>query len=99
MLDASISAGRAAIAKATGGQSTVKLPPDPEGMNNDRAEWAACCIRHFQCQTGTDWEDAVCDLLGDLMHFCDREGFDFRHELNRARTHYEAETTDLEITA
>jgi hypothetical protein len=32
-------------------------------MNNDRAERAACAIRHFQCQTGTDWTDAVCDLL------------------------------------
>jgi len=75
---------------------TKTLPPDPEGMNNDRAEWAACAIRHFQCQTGTDWTDAVCDLLCDLMHFCDREGFDFREELDRAQMHYEAETVDLE---
>jgi hypothetical protein len=42
---------------------TKTLPPDPEDMNNDRAERAACAIRHFQCQTGTDWTDAVCDLL------------------------------------
>jgi hypothetical protein len=30
------------------------LPPDPEKMNNDRAEWAAAALRHFQCTTGTD---------------------------------------------
>jgi len=75
---------------------TKKLPPDPEGMNDARAEWAANCIRHFQCQTGTDGTDAVCDLLGELMHFCDREDFNFADELERARRHYEAETADWE---
>jgi hypothetical protein len=30
-----------------------RLPPDPEKMNNDRAEWAAAALRHFQCTTGT----------------------------------------------
>lgn len=74
--------------------SSPILPPDPEGMNEARAEWAASCLRHFQCQTGTDWDDVPADLLCDLMHFCDREGFDFRAELDRARRHYEAETTE-----
>jgi hypothetical protein len=69
----------------------LELPPDPESMNDNRAEWASTAIRHFQCTTGTDWEDAVCDLLCDLMHFCDREGFTFGDELDRARMHYEAE--------
>jgi hypothetical protein len=85
-----------AIVRAKGGAEKSKpeaLPPDPEGRNGDRAEWAAAAIRHFQCHTGTDWEDAVADLLCDLIHFCDREGFDFAHELDRARMHYEAETT------
>src|SRR5947208_2172293 len=59
-----------------------QLPPDPEGMNDRRAEWAAGCIHHFQCWTGTDFEDAVCDLLADLMHWCDRNGQDFGHELD-----------------
>jgi len=61
-------------------------------MNGKRAEWAASCIRHFQCHTGTDWEDAVSDLLCDLRHFCDREGFDFSYESARAQMHYGAET-------
>jgi hypothetical protein len=70
------------------------LPPDPEGKNADRAEWAGSALRHFQCTTGTDYEDALGDLLGDLMHWCDRNNFDFEAALERARGHYEAETTD-----
>jgi hypothetical protein len=69
-----------------------KLPPDPERMNGDRAEWAAAALRHFQCATGTDYEDASCDLICDLMHWCDRNGFDFESTFRRARMHYEAET-------
>jgi hypothetical protein len=69
------------------------LPPDPENMNNDRAEWAASALRQFQCVTGTDYEDSLGDLLCDLMHWCDRNNFDFGLALNRARGHYEAETT------
>lgn len=68
--------------------------PDPEGMNGSRAEWAGAAVRHFMASTGTDWSDAVADLLGDLMHFCDREDdFDFDCQLDRARMHYEAETS------
>src|SRR5262249_18811724 len=71
---------------------TKRLPPDPEHMNDDRAEWAAAALRHFQCTTGTDYDDALGDLLGDLMHWCDRNACDFAATLARARTHYEAET-------
>ena len=51
-----------AIAKATGeiatGSRTAtrrQLPPDPERMNGDRAEWAVAALRHFQCTTGCDY--------------------------------------------
>lgn len=77
---------------------TKRLPPDPEGRNHDRAAWAACAVQRFQRETGTDSADAVCDLLADLRHFCDREGFDFHHELERGQMHYEAETTQGETT-
>ena len=71
---------------------TKRLPPDPENMNDDRAAWAAAALRHFQCTTGTDDEDALVDLLGDLLHWCDRNTFDFEAALACARMHYEAET-------
>jgi hypothetical protein len=79
-------------ARETPGMATRDLPPDPEGMNDDRAEWAHSAIRQFQCATGTDWQDTLSDLLGDLMHFADRQGFSFDAELDRARMHYAAET-------
>lgn len=72
---------------------TTNLPPDPEDMNDDRAEWAAAALRQFQCTTGTDDVDALPDLLCDLMHWCDRNNCEFETELGRARMHYEAETT------
>jgi hypothetical protein len=69
-----------------------KLPPDPDGMNNERSEWAAQAIAQFQSATHADAEDLLCDLLCDLMHWADRSGDDFEAQLARASNHYEAET-------
>lgn len=71
----------------------VDLPPDPDEMNDARAEWAGAAVEAFQQQTGTDLPDALCDLLGDLMHWCDRNGQHFNAELSRAIGHYREETT------
>jgi hypothetical protein len=46
--------------------------------NLDRAEWAAAALRHFQCITGTEYDDALTDLLCDLKHWSDREDIDFQ---------------------
>ena len=69
------------------------LPPDPDCKNDDRALWAAAALATFMDATGAHHEDAVCDLLADLMHFCDRYEGNFRAALKRARYHYRAETT------
>lgn len=69
-----------------------QLPPDPEGMNGRRADWAGLAIAAFMAATGTDLEDAMPDLLADLMHWSDRAGYDFDTALDRARDHYGAET-------
>jgi hypothetical protein len=69
-----------------------KLPPDPEGMNDKRAAWAGAALATFMQVTGTDDEYAVGDLLSDLMHWCDRNNYDFEAALARARGHYAAET-------
>jgi hypothetical protein len=71
---------------------TEKLPPDPEGMNDSRAEWAGKAIAALQLATGTDDADALGDLLADLMHWADRNDYDFEAALSRAQGHYEAET-------
>jgi hypothetical protein len=69
-----------------------KLPKDVDGRNAERAQWAKAALRAFMLETGVDYEDALGDLLGDLMHLADREPFDFEAALDRARGHYAAET-------
>ena len=79
--------------KALGSQNGQRvLPPDPDEMNDSRAEWAAAALAEFCGQTGADLEDAVCDLLADLMHWCDRNEQSFDDQLSRAQYHYECET-------
>jgi len=72
--------------------TNIQLPPDPEGMNDSRAAWAGKVIDLFVLITGTDKEDALADLLADLIHWSDRQQLSFDCELARARGHYEAET-------
>jgi hypothetical protein len=69
------------------------LPPDPDNMNGKRAQWAEAALSIFQSPTGTDDDTALMDLLCDLMHHADRHALTFNDELDRARCHYEAETT------
>jgi hypothetical protein len=71
---------------------TWNLPPDPDNMNDSRGGWAGAALSTFMKETGTDQEDAITDLLADLMHWADRNGCDFHAALERARLHYEAET-------
>lgn len=71
---------------------TNSLPPDPEGMNDDRAEWAHAAILAFEKTTGSEREESLGDLLADLMHWCDRNNQDFDLALDRARAHYQEET-------
>lgn len=71
------------------------LPPDPEGMNDKRSGWAGRALKAFRRATGADHEEALGDLLADLMHWADRHNFDFEAALFRAQAHYEAETTDI----
>ena len=90
-IQARITGGRVPRQETT--QEAIRhLPPDPECMNGKRSMWAAQSLSTFQAATGTDLEDALCDLLADLMHWADRHGFDFNHELQRGLDHYEAET-------
>jgi hypothetical protein len=77
-------------------ETTNNLPPDPEEMNDLRAAWAGAALCQFRTCCRTDYEDALGDLLCDLMHWADRANFDFDAALFRARMHYEAETTSYE---
>jgi hypothetical protein len=68
------------------------LPADRDGLNDDRAAWAGSALAEFMLVTGTDEEERLSDLLADLMHWADRNGYAFDAALERARGHYEAET-------
>jgi hypothetical protein len=73
-------------------RESLPLPPDPDRRNAHRALGAAAALAELRRLTGADEEDAVSDLLADLMHWCDRFGQKFPQELRRARYHYEEET-------
>ena len=80
-------------------QQPQPLPQDPDRLNAHRALWAAAALAQFRRQTGADLEDAVSDLLADLMHWCDRFGQELPAELRRACNHYAAETAASPATA
>lgn len=69
-----------------------RVPPDPDNMNERRGEWAGAALQEYQRQTGADIEDAVSDLMADLMHWCDQNNQEFDTELQRAHSHYTRET-------
>jgi hypothetical protein len=76
----------------------LPLDVDSEGMNDRRAGWARAALETFQAETGTDDGDAICDLVADLFHLCDRDGETFgrsaRTQIERGARAYEQEGTD-----
>lgn len=73
-------------------RSTVELPPDPEGKNDERAGWGGMAIDQIQATTGCERRKALADLLCDLRHWADREKVDWEDELGRAMDCYAEET-------
>lgn len=71
----------------------LQLPPDPDGLNDERAKWAQTALNAFVIETGADPEDALADLISDLMHLAPRLGLDFKDEFDRASRNYTGETT------
>lgn len=66
------------------------IPPDPDGMNDERAGRAGHIIRLFIELAGTG--EPLRDLLCDLAHWADRNDKDFETELRAALSNYKAET-------
>ena len=67
---------------------TKAISLDPMIRNLSRAQSAGIVLRAFQRRTGDDHEDLLCDLLANLMHWCDQNSQGFEVELRRARSHY-----------
>jgi hypothetical protein len=81
---------------------------DGRPRNADRSLWGELAVVSFARATGLggdldlDPETVLCDLLADLMHWCDSlkaKGFrvepvEFESALRRARAHYAQERVD-----
>jgi hypothetical protein len=67
--------------------------------NAKRAAWANAAVYLFEQLTGCDREDALGDLLGDLMHWARQNNFDFDLALSRAKGHFEEECAEEEAIA
>lgn len=68
-------------------------------MNFKRAGWASSALETFQHDTQTDDEDAVADLLCNIMHLCKFEPEkygEFERQLERAKSMHEGEVADGE---
>jgi hypothetical protein len=74
-------------------ETETALPPDPDGQNDERAEFAGAALAAFMEATRCDEEDAVGDLVANLRHWCDRNNYDWDLALARGLGHYEEETT------
>ena len=68
------------------------IPPDPDGFNNERADFAAKAVEAFRRATRTDEPEVIRDLLVNLAHLCDRKGIDLANELRIAGDDYGSET-------
>ena len=63
--------------------------PGCKKCNNRRAAMAKKALKVYRYEV--EKEDALTDLLVDLMHLCKAQGHDFERLLVRAQDHYEAE--------
>ncbi len=82
----------------------MQVPPDPDFMNNKRADWARDVLEYFE-QFGerphpdltTDEERGIAkqnlsDLIADMGHYCDRNGLRMDEVIRIASYHYAEET-------
>lgn len=67
-------------------------PPDPDNANDRRSASANEGLKAFAEGAEAEPEDALADLLCNLMHLCDRTGQDFLKEFGRAGRNYLEET-------
>lgn len=59
--------------------------------NKARAEWARQFVEFPPYDAHDDIEDAVVDLITDLLHLAHTSGMDVNRVLEKARLHFETE--------
>jgi hypothetical protein len=82
----------------------MQLPPDPEFMNNKRADWARNVLEYFEQYGESPHPDLtteeqreiakrnLSDLIADLDHYCDRNGLRMGEVISIASSCYSEET-------
>jgi hypothetical protein len=65
-----------------------------DALNARRAGRAQSALTRFMQDTGADREDSLSDLLADLMHWAQRNSFDFAAALARAGGYFQAELAE-----
>jgi hypothetical protein len=68
--------------------------PTREELNAHCANSVAPLVALFRHERGTDQENAVCDMVCNLMHYAQRAGMDPVAEIERAIRHWYEETND-----
>ena len=63
------------------------------GQNEERVTRVREIVRAFNPEE-IEQETNLSDMLANLMHLCDAEGWDFDAQIEQGRFHYEAESGD-----
>jgi hypothetical protein len=70
----------------------IELNPETGCPTNDqRSDWADEAAKVFMKATGCDREDVFGDLIANLMHLAEREGFDPLDRVRNGISHWYAE--------
>lgn len=93
----------ATIREAIHPHKPVVPPPDPENLNEDRANAAESAIQRFAEDFGetiggqmvTLEAQNLTDLLCDFGHYCDRNGIDLQNCIRMAAYNYAEETENV----
>ena len=59
--------------------------------NRERTCLAANALLELRDATGCNYDEALTDMLTDLMHWASHKGRDFEQALDTARIHFDAE--------
>ena len=85
-------AGQPVSVQETLDRVRARLPEDPAVDTERRADRGRELLERYMAVTGTDEDAALGDLLADLRHMADREGYDYGLADARAESYHADET-------
>lgn len=85
-------AGRPVSVQETLDRVRARLPEDPAADTERRADRGRKLLERYMAMTGTDEDAVLGDLLADLRHMADRDGYDYGLADARAESYHVEET-------